>query len=126
MRQFSTKWGTMGAHAKYLGSVPVSDVNLNLERRDDLSVRCSTFTPTIRSLSPGRHPEVYVSRSAVRPMQTGTHTGGPKLAIIRTQTLRSSTKGMGTMPLGQCVSVQLMHQGSTTESIPAAGRRQDW
>ena len=109
MRQFSTKRGITGAHAKYLGSVPVSDVSPNRERREDLSARRNTFAPMIWSLSRRRHPEVYVSRSAVRLMQTGTHTGGPKLAIIRTQTPRSSTKGMGTMPLAQCVSVQLMH-----------------
>ena len=69
---------------------------------------------------------MYGSESTVRLGETGTHTSGPNLAIIRTQTPMSSTKGMGTIPLGHCVSVQLMPQGSTTGSIPAAGRRRDW
>ena len=46
------------AHAKYLGSVPASDVSPRGEHHEDPGGRRNTFTPRTRNLSRRRHLEV--------------------------------------------------------------------
>ena len=91
------------------------------------SRRSSEYVQSDDSEVDSRSSSRSVKITKCSPPNANRHrTSGQKLAITRTQTPTSSTKGMGTIPLAQCVSVQLMHQGSTTGSIPVDGRGLVW